>query len=127
MKTICSLFLFVFLSGCAFSHTEDPSTQKYQEVLNQWLGQDKKELLKVWGNPSYEYQKNKIDYVVYIKNKMKKVCDGNQIERMPRMAKEESFFSEKIASVSKGCTTLFLIEDGYIRQWRFEGAECQVY
>ncbi len=128
MKILMVLISFLGLSACVMPQSvKKASTDKYQEVLNEWLGKEKSELVDVWGNPSYDYVKNDINYVVYIKYKMKPVAKGNKIERMPRMAEDHSFFDEETATVSKGCTTLFVIEDDYIRQWRFEGSECQVY
>lgn len=128
MKFLSFLIIPLFLTACAVEPVQnDADTQKYQEVLNLWLKKEKKELIKVWGLPSYDYQKDDINYVVYVKKTMKKVTDGNLIERMPRMAKDHSLFEEKRATVSKGCTTIFVIDEGYIRQWKFEGAECLAY
>ncbi len=128
MKILSAFFIMLLLSSCVGKPVQTGAdSSKYQEVLNLWLKKEKKDLISVWGQPSYDYQKEGINYVVYIKNKMKKVADGNEIERMPRMAKEHSFFDEKTATVSKGCTTIFVIDEGYIRQWKFEGAECLAY
>lgn len=128
MKVFYCLLFFIFLTGCSFfQEGVSPSTQKYQEVLDQWLGKEKEDLISVWGVPSYDYMKKGINYIVYMKHKMKPVAEGNKIERMPRMALDFSFFKDEKATVSKGCTTVFIIEDDYIRQWRFEGAECQAY
>ncbi|MBO7244542.1 MAG: hypothetical protein J6V53_04600 [Alphaproteobacteria bacterium] len=128
MKLLSVILMSLMLISCAAPVVQDEAdSKKYQEVLNLWLKKEKKDLISVWGNPSYDYQKDKINYVVYIKNKMKKVADGNVIERMPRMAREQSIFDEKTATVSKGCTTIFVIDEGYIRQWKFEGAECLAY
>jgi len=128
MKALYCLLIFFLVTACSLTDKgPQASTQKYQEVLDQWLGKEKEELISVWGNPSYDYTKKDINYVVYIKNKMKPVAAGNKIERMPRMAFDYSFFKDETATVSKGCTTVFIIQDDYIRQWRFEGAECQAY
>ena len=128
MKSFLLIVSCLMLSGCIMPKQLPLATSdKYQEVLDEWLGKEKSELVDVWGEPSYDYMKENINYVVYIKNRMKPVAKGNKIERMPRMAMDQSFFDEKKATVSKGCTTLFVVEENYIRQWRFEGGECQVY
>lgn len=128
MRVFFYLSMMLFLISCAIeNNTQKPTNEKYQEVLDNWLGKDKDELLSVWGVPSYDYMKNDINYVVYMKNKMQPVAQGNKIERMPRMAFERPFFKEETATVSKGCTTVFIIQDDYIRQWRYEGAACQAY
>ncbi|MBQ3034995.1 MAG: hypothetical protein IJD25_02965 [Alphaproteobacteria bacterium] len=128
MKLLPVILMSLMLASCAMRPVqEEPDSKKYQNVLNLWLKKEKKDLVSVWGNPSYDYQKEGINYVVYIKNKMKKVSEGNVIKRMPRMALEQSVFDEKTATVSKGCTTIFIIDEGYIRQWKFEGAECLAY
>ena len=128
MKLIKVLILSMLLSACATKPVENvPDSKKYQDVLNLWLKKEKTELISVWGNPTYDYQKGGLNYVVYVKNKMKRVADGNVIERMPRMAKEQSVFDEKKATVSKGCTTIFIVDEDYIRQWKFEGSECLAY
>ncbi len=128
MRVFFYLFMMLFLVSCAIeNNTQKPTNEKYQEVLDNWLGKDKDELLSVWGIPSYDYIKNDINYVVYMKNKMQPVAQGNKIERMPRMAFDRPFFKEETATVSKGCTTVFIIQDDYIRQWRYEGSACQAY
>ena len=128
MKILYSLMFLVLLSGCVASAPQvEPTCEKYQNVLNSWLGKEKDDLIDVWGKPSYAYEKKGFEYIVYIKNKMKQVANGNQIERMPRIAKEKPFFKEETATVSRGCTTVFILEDEYIRQWRFEGSSCQAY
>ena len=128
MKFLSVILMSLMLVSCATQPVQESAdSEKYQNVLNLWLKKEKKDLISVWGNPSYDYQKDGINYVVYIKNKMKKVSDGNVITRMPRMALDQSIFDEKTATVSKGCTTIFVIDEGYIRQWKFEGSECLAY
>ena len=128
MRIVFSFAMLLLLTSCAMSYnTQNPTNEKYQEVLDNWLEKDKDELLSVWGKPSYDYMKDDINYVVYMKNKMQPVAQGNKIERMPRMAFDRPFFKEETATVSKGCTTVFIIQDDYIRQWRYEGSACQAY
>lgn len=128
MRIVFSFAMLLLLTSCTMSYnTQNPTNEKYQEVLDNWLEKDKDELLSVWGKPSYDYMKDDINYVVYMKNKMQPVAQGNKIERMPRMAFDRPFFKEEMATVSKGCTTVFIIQDDYIRQWRYEGSACQAY
>ena len=128
MKILYGILFLTLLTGCTVSEQQpEASCEKYQKVLDSWLGKEKDDLIEIWGRPSYTYEKKGFEYIVYIKNKMKQVANGNQIERMPRIAKEKPFFKEETATVSRGCTTVFILEDEYIRQWRFEGSACQAY
>ena len=112
MKLLPVILMSLMLGSCATKPVqEEPDSKKYQNVLNLWLKKEKKDLVSVWGNPSYDYQKEGINYVVYIKNKMKKVSEGNVIKRTPRMALEQSVFDEKTATVSKGFTLRLSLPD----------------
>lgn len=119
--------LLLFLTACA-SENAQPTTENYTKILNSWLGREKSELISIWGNPAYDYQKGNKNYVVYVRNKMQAVAQGNKIERMPLIAKEkEGFFSNDESVVNKNCSTLFIVTKGKISAWRFDGNDCLAY
>ncbi len=45
IKTLCAFGLGFYLCSCA-------STQKYDQMLNTWIGKPESALLKTWGTPS---------------------------------------------------------------------------
>ena len=58
MKFLSVILMSLMLVSCATQPVQESAdSEKYQDVLNLWLKKEKKDLISVWGNPSYDYQK----------------------------------------------------------------------
>ncbi len=113
------------LSGCQSLPEQPAATQEnYKKLLDGWLGHNKSSLYKIWGQPMNDYWKGGSNYVIYTKLTVDDASAGATIERMPRVAKELSFYEKPQGLVTRTCTTLFKVEDGIIVSWKFEGNHC---
>lgn len=129
MKKLFLLLFFVSfgLVGCSGPQTSNATEEKLQSVLDQWLGHKKSEVLLVFGQPSYDYVKDDVNYLVYIKNKVSSVSQGATIERLPRVHHDTSLFQTPTSLVTQGCTILFLVQEDQVVQWRYEGNNCKAF
>lgn len=118
-----SMILLFFTSGCSLFINNNARIENYKEVLNAWLGHSQAELVQVWGTPVHAYEKEGVNYIVYIESDVVQVSNGNKIDRMPRVAGEYMIKSDP-GLVNKSCTTLFTVENEKITAWRFEGNDC---
>lgn len=128
-RILCFICLSCFvLCGCQFESPEPKATQEnYKILLDGWLGENKSTLYRVWGTPMNDYWKGTANYILYTKQTVENASDGAKIERMPRIARELSFYEKPQGLVTRSCTTVFKLEDGIITSWRFEGNHCVAY
>ncbi len=115
---------FSILCGCQSSVVPQATEENYRILLDGWLGQDKVALYQVWGNPMNDYWKGTTNYILYTKQSVEDASNGARIERMPRVARELSFYEKPQGLVTRSCTTLFKLNDGIITSWKFEGNHC---
>lgn len=124
-KYLCiSYMFFSLLCGCQSSQRPQATEENYKILLDDWLGQDKTALYQVWGTPMNDYWKGTANYILYTKQSVENAADGAKINRMPRVAREVSFYEKPQGLVTRSCTTLFKLEDGIITAWKFEGNHC---
>lgn len=112
------------LCGCQSTPEPQATEENYRILLDGWLGQDKSALYQVWGVPMNDYWKGTTNYILYTKLSVEDASDGATIERMPRIAREISFYEKPQGLVTRSCTTLFKLQDGIIVSWKFEGNHC---
>jgi hypothetical protein len=111
MRKFLFLFFFFILS-CV-------KTQNYREELKIWLGGDINDLIREWGNPSYEYaipQKSKIYTWLWIGKKL--ISKQNYEETIKKFSFNDS---------SKNwCRTSFVTDpNGKILNFTFDGTYCR--
>ncbi len=108
MRVTFVLFLFIvfILMSCA-------TTRAYENVLGEWRGHTKEELVSKWGNPSRVeiLNDNGKNYVYEKENsKTKFIRDPSSKQTVP-------FFD---------CVTSFLIDrDGLVAGWKYDGPNCR--
>ncbi len=130
MKRFLCLICWIglVLGGCQSQSMIPQATQEnYKILLDEWLGAEKSTLYRVWGTPMNDYWVGTANYILYTKQTVENAAEGAKIERMPRIAKELSFYEKPQGLVTRSCTTLFKLEDGIITSWRFEGNHCVAY
>lgn len=120
MVSVC----LVCLGGCQSTPEPQATEENYKILLDGWLGQDKASLYQVWGVPMNDYWKGTTNYILYTKSSVEDASEGATIERMPRIAREISFYEKPQGLVTRSCTTLFKLQDGVIVSWKFEGNHC---
>lgn len=96
-KLITILSLVLLIAGCA-------TEEKYQAVLNTWMGSTKSNLVNTWGVPSSSY---KVD----------------EHEELIAYNRSVSGFNQ-YGSYNYYCTTTFTIRDDEVVNWKYSGNSC---
>jgi hypothetical protein len=58
LSFVLTIIACLFLSACA-------STEKYNKMIQQWIGSDEDTLIATWGAPSSSYQTDNAKYLTY--------------------------------------------------------------
>ena len=121
--------LLLALAGCA---TPESRTDAYEKALAQWQGASEQDLRARWGTPVAEEAAGHGKWLTYVVN--------NGATPAPTMSFSIGGFGFGGGRTSVGggvgvttpvgqatpvtCTTRFLIEDGKVSTWNFDGPGC---
>jgi hypothetical protein len=93
----------LFLAACA-------TTRQYEEKLEAWVGRSDSDLVVKWGAPVATFsQGNGIQLYEY--------------QKIDRETREKS--ARTVAGYEPSCRTFFLIKDGKVVGWKWEGENCR--
>ena len=107
MKKIFLLsLLFVSACGTLWNTNAIPEENKYETMLNGWMGETKSNLLKTWGVPTSTYQVNKHEEMIAFN----RTNDG---------------FTQ-YGSYNYQCITTFTLTDGKVSHWNYRGNSCYI-
>ena len=101
-KTILFFSVIMILYGCASQDT-------YQAALRSWIGSNKSELMKSWGQPAKSYSQGSSTYLIYNKSGPSSGDMG---------------FKEQVIEIGS-CTTTFQVVDDIVISSSFEGQNCR--
>jgi hypothetical protein len=121
--------LILSLAGCA---TPDSRTDAYEKALSQWQGAPEQTLRARWGTPVSEEPAGHGKWLTYV------VSNGTVPPPTMSFSIGGFGFGGGRTTVGGGvgvsapvgqatpvtCTTRFLVEDGKVSSWTFEGAGC---
>lgn len=94
------------LLGCATTAENQATAEKYNEVLNSWLGSDSDSLVKIWGPPKSTYRLNSGGQMLTYRGESNPIVIGSVVS-------------------SWWCETVFTVDSaGAIVDWRYEGNNC---
>ena len=121
--------LLLALAGCA---TPESRTDAYEKALGQWQGASEQDLRARWGTPVAEEAAGHGKWLTYVVH--------NGVTPAPTMSLSIGGFGFGGGRTSVGggvgvttpvgqatpvtCTTRFLIEDGKVSTWNFDGPGC---
>ena len=103
-KIILLSLLLVSACGNLWNIESDPEENKYEAMLNSWMGKTKSDLLKTWGVPSSTYQVDKREEMI----EFKRAHDG---------------FTQ-YGSYNYYCITTFTLKNGKVSYWNYRGNTC---
>jgi len=92
----------MLLGACA-------SQQTYKAALNSWIGSNKSELLKSWGEPAKTYSQGGSTYLVYDRS---------------GPGSGDMGYKQRVVGMGS-CTTTFEIADDTIISSTFSGKDCR--
>lgn len=102
------IVLYLFLAGCA-------TTAKYEAELAQWGGRSQTELRASWGEPTKILTASS-GHLVY---------EYQQEDWWPANSLAEGHRSALIHERRRWCTTMFVIEQGRVVGWSWDGNNCR--
>lgn len=111
------LFLFVFVvSSCSIA-----STEKFEWMLNTWVGQPETKLVEQWGAPDQVYENDGKRYLSYIYSDISST--------RPRV--HSSIVGNQILTNTYGgnvtqeyCKATFIVENKNVIGWQYKGDDC---
>lgn len=119
------LFVASLLSGCATS-------ERYEEILNTYIGADEDELIEHWGVPDQVYETDKTRFLVY---KRSRISSSGGVP--PTYYSHINPYTGAVYTQSVGgiapqiqqyrCKTTFGLKDGKVASWQWQGNDCVAY
>lgn len=114
MKKIIFVICLSIIASCAM-----PTSEKYENKLNLWLGQPEEALVSSWGIPDGSYEKKvngiNVKYLTYNSIRNVYIPDANNMGT----ALSGSF-------AARSCKTSFAVDmdDNVIFSWKYDGNDC---
>ncbi len=122
MKALKFFLLSALLvaSGCA-------TQEKYQQILNTWSGQSESSLVSTWGVPSSVYEANGLKYLTYRRGSTGYLpgTPGTAQTTFVGNTAYTSFYGGTSGMVLNfNCETTFIISEGVVAKWTYQGNAC---
>jgi ketosteroid isomerase-like protein len=109
------------LAACA-------TAEKYEAVLNSWIGHTESELVSKWGPPDSVYvAPDGTRHLTYRSSRL--VTVNGTPPRFTSTVIGDTVYTQQTggtpgATYNMKCTTVFAIRNGRITNWRYEGNDC---
>jgi len=113
----------------AFTLVSCATTEKYEKVLNTWIGATELDLVRKWGAPQKTYEVSNKKFIVY-HNSRTAYIPGQQ----PSYVTQRDFLGNYTTTSTGGyggynvtytCTTTFEFDKGKVSSWSWEGNACK--
>ena len=120
MKKFFYVITILLLSACG-------TTDKYEAILDSWLGSTESHLVDSWGPPSGVYENGGKRYLTYIQSRSGYIpgtAPTYQTQIYGNTAYTTSYGGSPGFAFTRSCKTTFTISRGTIRNWRHEGNNC---
>lgn len=121
MRTAIALLVLLLLAACA-------SAEKYQAMLQSWVGASERELVAAWGPPDSVYEGEDARYLTW------SVRHTNYMPGTPPYYRTR-VVGDRVYTVPYGgtpgyvfdsrCKTTFTLVEGRVTGWRAEGNACR--
>lgn len=114
---VCCFMLF---SACA-------TTEKYEAILQTWIGSQESELVRSWGPPDSFYESDGTRYLTYLWSNSGVIPGTNPSYTSTVIG--DTVYTNQIGGTApivynSHCKTTFEVRDGRIVYWRWEGNRC---
>ena len=119
-KFLFALMLLWSLAACA-------TTEKYEAILESWVGKTENALIEAWGPPDSVYETSGTKYLTYAKSGTAYVPGIPPTYRTTIIgdtAHTRSYGGTPGYVYSRNCKTSFALVKGVIQKWRWEGNAC---
>ena len=120
-KPCTFLFLIAVLAACA-------TTEKYEAILESWVGKSENALVEAWGPPDSVYEAAGTRYLTYAKSGTRYVPGTPPTYRTTIVGNTRhtrAYGGTPGHVYNQNCKTSFAISDNVIKKWRWEGNACR--
>ena len=121
MKRYSILLLLCGLAACA-------TTEKYEAILESWIGKSENALVEAWGPPDSVYETDGTKYLSYAKSGTHYVPGTFPTYRTTIVGNTRhthSYGGTPGYIYNQNCKTSFAIIAKTIKKWRWEGNACR--
>jgi hypothetical protein len=119
MRLLISVLVAIVLTGCAGLNPNKEANERYNDMMNLYLGEPESLLIKVLGPPHQSYKSGSTTYLRYMDSRIVPVPAPLQMGGNNRFV----MFGGGAASIS--CDRTFEVENGTIVAWRLHGNGCR--
>ena len=120
-RTILAVVASALLAGCA-------TTAKYEAMLNTWVGHSEDELIRRWGPPDRVYETSSSKYLQFSRSASGYVPGtppSYQTTIVGNTAYTNAVGGSPGFAYTNWCNTIFELQSGVVRSWRWEGNACK--
>jgi len=118
MKTVISLFIFLFL------FTSCVTKKEHEDTLNSWLGSTEGAIVASWGVPSSFYEANGLRYLTWSNVSQGMIGGTPSYTSTDYFGNVYSYPGTAPILVTNTCNITMTVENDVIIDWRYEGNNC---
>jgi len=121
MKNALIVGIIFVVSACA-------TAEKYEAILDTWVGSSENALVDSWGVPDQVYENNGVKYLTYAKSRSGYIpgtAPTYQTQVIGNTAYTSSYGGSSGFAYTRQCKTTFSIVNARISKWRYEGNDCK--
>jgi hypothetical protein len=120
MIRLLAALLLLGLMGCA-------TTEKYEALLQTWIGSEEIDLVRSWGPPDQVYEVQDRKFIVYHSQRSVYI-PGTSPSYSTSFIGNQAYTTQSGGSpgrtVDMRCATTFELKDGIIVRWSWKGNDC---
>ena len=118
MKKVILLFLII-CAGC-----QAPTEENYVRNVKAWVGHTPEELISQWGEPTQVISNQGSQYYIYM---IHKDIGLGEMTGNGGINEENAVYplqNPQVYQADLFCQTTFVVQNGIIQNWSFEGNDC---
>jgi hypothetical protein len=117
---ICAMAVFLF-SGCAATNVNKEANERYNAMMDSFLGESESTLVRAWGPPDRAYESDGVKFLKYSSSRTVAVPAPLQVSA----PSYNRFMMYGGGAASVNCDNTFEIDRGIVVAWRLKGNGCR--
>ena len=119
--------IFCLLLGLLCIACEKPTESNYYQNVKSWIGKTPEELITSWGEPTQVINNNNRQYYIYMVDKDIPLPGTDGQGGNGQLTYINPLTTTPAYNVNLFCQTTFIVREGIIVDWLFEGNACKAY
>ena len=122
---LLSVAAATLLSGCA-------TTERYEEILDTYIGATEDELVEHWGVPDQVYETEKSRFIVYKRSRLSSSGGVAPTFYSHINPYTGAVYTQSVGGIAPQihqyrCKTTFTLKDDRVSSWSWQGNDCIAY